>query len=186
MREEILMQHNESTVRQLSRIQYATFSAGERILLLLISLLLILLGFGLLYDFGKPFRYVLLALGCILIVNTGVLSDLKADKTLSAIKKQGGEYPCTKMIFTDSSIQITEKGSKSHQLNYADIYHLVEDKEFCYLFLTREAAYMVPKEQIVNLPAFMDFLEKTTGKTFTRPRNLFTTRLKDILVYFKK
>ena len=186
MREEILMQHDESTVRRLSRIQYATFSAGERILLLSVSSVLILLGFGLLYDFGKPLRYVFLAFGCVLIVNTGVLADLKADKTLSAIRKQGGEYPCTKMVFTDTSIQITEKGSGSHTLNYSDLYHLAEDKEFCYLFLTREAAYMVPKEQIVDLPLFMDILEKNTGKTFMRPRNLFTTRLKDILVSFKK
>ena len=186
MREEILMQHDESTVRRLSKMQAATFSTGQRILLLSVSSALILLGFGLIYDFGRPFRYVLLAFGCILIVNIGVLSDLKAEKTLSAIQKQGGEYPCTKMIFTEHSIQVTEKGSKPHTVKYADLYHLAEDKEFCYLFLTREAAYMVPKGQINNLPVFMVFLEKTTGKSFTKPRNLLAFRLKDLLASFRK
>lgn len=174
------MQHDTATVKRLSAVQFRTFSAARRFVLYALSLVLILFGFGLIYDLGSPWRYIPLAFGCILFVNVGTFAGLKADRTLHAIRQQGGQFPCTKMVFGDSSIRITEEGSKSHSMKYTDILRLAEDREYYYLFVTTEAAYMVPKEQIRDNPAFRTHLEQKSKKQFSRPFGLLSVRLRDI------
>ena len=137
MREEIVMQHDPATVKRLAGIQYKTFSAVRRAVLYAVSLICIALGFGLIYSFDSVFRIVLLASGCILLVNIGTSAGIKADKTLRAIEQQGGVFPRTRMVFHDSSVKITEEESKPHTLKYKDILRLAEDGAYFYLFITR-------------------------------------------------
>lgn len=186
MREEIRMQHDPATVKRLAGVQFKTFSAVWRFLLFALSLFLILLGFGLIHDFGVPARYFFLALGCILLVNVDASASIKADKTLQAIRQQGGVFPCTKMVFSDSSVRITEEGGKSHTLKYADILRLAEDGQYFYLFITTEAAYMVPKDQLKDADAFREQLTFKSKKNFIRHSGFFSLRLRDITQAFKK
>ncbi len=181
MQEEITMQHNVSTVKQLAKMQYNTFSARSRFLEIVIALVLIALGFGLIFNIGKPTRYFFLAAGCIMIANIGASSELKAEKTLTAIRKQGDEFPCTKMQFKEKEIQITEKNCSPHFLPYAKIIYLTEDKDYYYLFITSEAAYMVPKDQIKDDKSFRTNLEARTKRAIQKPIGVFSFRLGDLL-----
>lgn len=186
MREEITMQHDTASVRRLASIQYKTFSARRRFLLYALSLVCIALGFGLIYPFAFTLRIVLLAFGCILLVNVGASAAIKADRTLQAIERQGGVFPCTRMTFYDASVKIAELDGKPHTLKYSDILCLAEDGQYYYLFITNEAAYMVPKEQIHDEEVFRKTMESKTGKKFSRSGGLFSLRLRDITASFKR
>lgn len=186
MKEEIIMQHDTASVKRLSVVQFNTFSAGRRYALYALALLLILFGFGLIYDFGTPARYFFLAPGCILLVNVGASAGLKADKTLAAIRRQGGRFPCTKMLFGDSSIRITEEDSKSRTMKYGDILRLAEDREYYYLFVSTEAAYMVPKNQLHDSDAFRKHLMRKTNMDVSHQTGLLSLRLRDLTGRGKK
>ena len=180
MREEILMQHDRASVRRLASMQYKTFSGRQRLLWSALALILIALGFGLIVDLGTPWRYIPLALGCLLFVNVGASAELKADRTLRAIQQQGGEFPRTKMVFSERSVLVTEHGGSAHTLPYTRFVRLAEDAEYCYLFITNEAAYMVPLAQIRSRERLRSALEKGSGQRFVRPAGLFSLRLRDL------
>ena len=186
MREEITMQHNTSSVKRLAGVQYKTFSARRRVLLYALSLVCIALGFGLIYPSTFTVRIVLLAFGCILLVNVGASAAIKADKTLQAIERQGGVFPCTRMTFYDSTVKIAELDGKPHTLKYSDILYLAEDSQYYYLFITNEAAYMVPKEQLRDEEVFRKTVESKSGKKFSRPGGLFSLCLSDIKGFIRK
>lgn len=186
MREEIVMQHDTATVKRLAAIQYKTFSAKKRLILYALSLICIALGFGLIYRFDSVIRLVVLAFGCILLVNVGASASVKADKTLRAIEAQGGAFPCTQMIFFDSSVKIKEQDSKPHTLKYNDILRLAEDRLYYYLFITTDAAYMVPRCQLRDEALFRKTLESRTGMRFSRPGSLLSLSLRDIKASFKR
>ncbi len=181
MKETILMQHDRSTVKRLATVQFRTFSGLTRFIWYGISIILILLGFGLLYDFGIPFRYLFLAAGCIIFGNVGVSAQFRAEKTLRAIEQQGGQFPRTKMLFRDSDIFVLEDGGTGRSVSYNSILRLSEDNLYYYLFITNEAAYMVPKNQLRNPPEFRHTLERTCGKRVQNTGGFFTIRLKDLL-----
>ncbi len=181
MQEEITMQHNVSTVKQLAKMQYNSFSARSRFLGIAIAIFLMALGFGLIFNIGKPIRYFFLAAGCILIANIGVSAEFRAEKTLTAIRKQGDEFPCTNMLFKEKEIQITEKDCSPHFLPYSGIIRLTEDKDYYYLFISSEAAYMVPKDQIKDDINFRINLETRTKRTIQKPVSVLSFRLGDLL-----
>ena len=186
MSEEIYMQHNMTTIKRLADVQYNVFSGWARNLYYLLSLLGILLGFGLIYDFGKPTRYLFLAAGCILFANIGASASIKADQTLQAIQRQGGKFPLTKMSFSSSGVRVKEEGGQVEAIKYSDFLRLAEDSKYYYLFITKEAAYMVPKEQIKDDPAFRSLLKKGSGKKIVRSTGLFSLRLRDIIQNLKR
>ncbi len=181
MKETIKMQHDRSTVKRLATAQYRTFSGVSRFIWYGISAVMILLGFGLLYDFGTPYRYLFLAAGGILLGNTGVSAQMKADKTLRAIEQQGGHFPCTLMTFRDSDILVQEKEGKSRTITYQSFQRLSEDSAYYYLFITNEAAYMVPKDQIRNPSEFRSRLQSASGRRIEQTGGILSVRLRDLL-----
>ena len=186
MAEEIYMQHSQATVKRLSGVQYNVFSGSARNLYYLLSLLGILLGFGLIYDFGSPVRYLFLAAGCILFANIGTSASIKANRTLQAIERQGGKFPLTKMSFGSSGVRVKEEDGQAETIKYRDFLRLAEDSKYYYLFITREAAYMVPKEQIKDDAAFRSLLKKGSGKNIIRSTGLFSLRLRDLIQNLKR
>lgn len=180
MCEVITMQHEPATVNRLATVQYRTFSPVSRIGWSGISLVMIAMGFGLIYDVGKPYRYFLLAVGCIIFANIGTSASVKADKTLRAIRQQGGDFPCTKMVFSTSGITVTEKGMPSHTVPYSNIIRTVEDAEYYYLFISTEAAYMVPKAQLKDPMKFRRLLEAKSSKPIVSSKTLLGLNLKDL------
>ena len=166
----VTMQHNEQTVHRLAGVQYNTFSGFAKLFWYLLCILGILSGFGLIVNPGEPWRYVILAFSCVVIVNVG------------AIKAQGGVFPRTDMTFAESAIHIREEDGSSSDLSYDRIIRLVEDPQYLYLFITREAAYMVPLDQIPDKKSFMGFLEKQVGLAFQPPLELMNINLKTLSI----
>ena len=90
------------------------------------------------------------------------------------------------MIFFDSSVKIKEQDSKPHTLKYNDILRLAEDRLYYYLFITTDAAYMVPRCQLRDEALFRKTLESRTGMRFSRPGSLLSLSLRDIKASFKR
>lgn len=178
----VTMQHSEQTVHRLAGVQYNTFSGFAKLFWYLLCILGILSGFGLIADPGEPWRYVILAFSCVVIVNVGATGRFRASKTLRAIKAQGGVFPRTDMTFAESAVHIREEDGSSSDLSYDRIIRLVEDPQYLYLFITREAAYMVPLEQVPDKKSFMGFLEKQVGLAFQPPLELMNINLKTLSI----
>ena len=90
------------------------------------------------------------------------------------------------MTFYDSTVKIAELDGKPHTLKYSDILYLAEDSQYYYLFITNEAAYMVPKEQLRDEEVFRKTVESKSGKKFSRPGGLFSLCLSDIKGFIRK
>lgn len=185
---EIVMQHSEETVQQLAKMQYNVFSSRTKYLLYLLCGLSVLAGLNIVGELPQVLRYILLAVGLITFMNIGISASIKADKTMQAIQRQGGKFPRTSMIFRDKDIFIREAtGSTPAQtLEYKQIIRLAEDKEYLYLFITREAAYMVPIDKLKNPQKFKKLVESRTGLQFSAPFNLLTVNLHTLLRSFSK
>ena len=184
-RVQITMKHTEESIKRLAKVQYDTFSVHTKVIWYGICLICILMGFGLIVDIGTPWRYIPLAFGCVAFANIGASSKARASNTLDAVRRQGG-FPCTTMTFLNNKIRISEKTGGSADLEYNSLFRLVEDQEYLYLFTTRTAAYMVPKEQVHDMEGFKAFLEKKSGQAFHQPVNLLKCNLSALRSMRKK
>ena len=185
---EIVMQHSEQTLQQLARMQYNLFHPFTRYFWYLVSGLSVAAGLGLIGDFPQLVRYLLLAFGPIAFMNIGATASVKADKTMQAIQRQGGKFPRTVMVFRSKEVFVRETtGNHGAQtLDYSRFIRLSEDKDYLYLFINREAAYMVPVEQLSNPDKFKRLVESKTGQAFTAPASLLTFNLHSLLRSFSR
>lgn len=178
---EITMQHSESTVRRLAKVQYNTFYGFAKIGWYLICGLCILIGLNILGGFPDIVRYLLLAFGSIAIVNIGTSGHMRADKTLAAIKNWG-EFPRTTLRFREEYVEVTDyiKGANTRSVPYSSFIRLVADNEYFYLFVSPDAAYMLPVDQMKDSETCRRFLEQKTGQEFRPPFSFFSFRLSSL------
>ncbi len=177
----ITMQHSEATVRRLAKVQYNTFCGHIKIGWYLICGLCILIGLNILGGFPEVVRYLLLAFGSIAIVNIGTSGHMRADKTLAAVKAWG-EFPRTVLSFRDEEVRVTDyiQGEDTRTVPYGSFIRLVADGEYFYLFVSPDAAYMLPLSQMKDPEKFRRFLEEKTGREFRPPLSIFSFRLSSV------
>lgn len=174
----ITMQHSEETVRRLAKVQYNTFCGHIKIGWYLICGLCILIGFDILGGFPDVVRYLLLAFGSIAIVNIGTTGHMRADKTLAAVKSWG-EFPRTVLHFRGEDVRVTDyiQGEETRTVPYSSFIRLAADGEYFYLFVSPDAAYMLPMEQMKDPERCRKFLEEKTGREFRPPMGVLSFRL---------
>lgn len=175
------MQHTKETIQRLARVQYNTYCQGARLTALVFSIVMLFLGAT--GNFGRTTSLVLIFIGCWAFTGMNVPADRNAKKIIEMAK---GDFPASEYRF-EEVIRITGDGQET-RLAYSDIYSLICDGAYLYLFINRNSAYMVDlrameRAQENRLKALL--CEKT-GLQIERPGSLKTLNLGTLLKMMKK
>ncbi|MCI7810098.1 YcxB family protein [bacterium] len=171
------MQHTEESIRRLSKIQYHTFRPGVRLLWMAAGVGTI---FGAVYSGADQLLFYLLMLaGCWLVMNLDLPAKHRADKIIASGE---GKLPHTRFLFRESDFTAKSTGYEK-TLNYRQLYALLEDGEYLYLFLNRDAGYMVDKATVPagELEDLKAALQTGSGLTFRSPTTLLNLNLSRFL-----
>ena len=168
------MRHDTSTVYKLIQTQFDTFQFHKKLIHAAISFGLIL--FGLYADSSLFMPMVALFVGCVMIANLNAYPKALAKKVLQQI---GPNFPKSDYEFFDKEFSYNKE---AEAVSYSTILRMVEDRQFFYLYVTRQAAYMVDKTTVTGGSAaeLKQFLEIRTGLDFSRPNSFISFRLKDL------
>lgn len=168
------MQHTEESIRRLSKIQYHTFRPGVRLLWIAAGIGSI---FGAVYSGADQLLFYLLMLaGCWLMMNLDLPAKHRADKIIAS---GAGKLPHTRFHFRESDFTVKSSGYEK-TLPYRQLYALLEDGEYLYLFLNRDAGYMVDKATVPSgeLAGLKAALEAGSGLSFRSPTTLLNLNLR--------
>ena len=178
----VTMQHTEETIRRLARVQYDTFCLAQKLLVFLFGAGLVWLGVT--NRFDSTTSLVMIAMGCWTITGINASPNRNAKKMIEYAK---GNLPKSEYTFQKESVLIYGDGQQT-KLAYKDIYSLVQDEAYFYLFISKYSAYMVPlaelkEEQVQELK---QMLEGKCGRRFERPGSLWSLSLKTLSRSFRK
>lgn len=169
------MKHSADTIKKLVQTQYDTFQFGRKILNMAIAFGLIL--FGLYADPSMFMPLIALFVGCVLLANINAVPRMRAKEVL---QQMGGKFPKSDYSFLEKGFKFYDKGEI---IPYSSLIRLVEDRQYLYLYVSEQSAYMMDKGTVTggSLEDLKTFLKIETGLTWTRPASLFNFKLKDVL-----
>ena len=169
------MVHNKDTITKLSVTQYNCFEFKSKLIRIVIALALIV--YGLYANQSMYTPMICLILGCILIANVNLRPRVRANKIIEQI---GGRFPRSSYSFTDTGFS---DGGDGKELPYSQLIKLVEDRQYIYLYVSSQSAYMLEKASIKggSVDEFKAYLSEKTKLKWTRPVSLLTFGIKDII-----
>lgn len=172
--------HTEKTVEQLYKMQYYVYEKPRMILRALI-------GFGLvaaavvsgLPTWGKT---LLLLVGAWLLVSRDFPAAVRADRALSERK---AKLPDMSYGFGPDGVHLSGEGSMN--LPYKKFTRLVEDKQYLYLFVSRNSVCMMEKDSVKpdDIMAFAAFLEEKTGLKWRAEKSFLSMSIYDLRQTFR-
>ena len=170
------MQHTEETILRLSRVQYRTYCALQRLITALTAC--VLLAMGAVCSFGRATSLVLIALGCWTMMSLDVPANRNAKKL---VEGANGRMPASEFVFSEDGITISGDGQQS-SLKYSDLYSLVCDGEYLYLFRSRYSAYMIPMNAVEGGTGeeLKQFLSEKARLPAEKPGSLLRSRIRDL------
>lgn len=162
------MQHTKESIHQLSKIQYHAFRFGVRLLWTGCGVASV---WGAVNAEDQFLFYLLMFAGIWLLLNLELPAKHRADKI---IKAANGELPHTQYRFEEAQIHISSK-DYSKSISYKQLYALLEDQSYYYLFVNRNAGFVVDKKHISpeEPDGLKDFLQKKSGLKFHKPAPLW-------------
>jgi len=165
------MKHDARTIGKLVETQQRTFQFGRRAAHLLVSVLLIL--YGLFVGKGSFTSYLALVAGCVMV--TGLNAGIRRHAQ-RIVQQMDGDFPQSRYTFFEKGFRFYDKGE---EIPYGKLVRLVEDREYLYLYISGQSAYMVDQSTISGgSPAELKaFLRAKTGLSWTRPNSLLTFSL---------
>lgn len=176
------IQHTNDTIYRLSKIQYNNFQLGTKLLWLSISVATLL---GAVYNTENQLLfYLLLFAGCWLMSNANMPAKRRAEKIFESAK---GDLPCTEFSFHGDHFEAASE-DHSASVRYSDLYALLEDTEYFYLFINRSAGYMIPKDSLSpeNPEEFRCLLQDRSGLRIRKPNTLLNLNLPRMLGLYRK
>lgn len=164
------MRHTEESIRRLARVQYNTYCMGQKLITALFAAALVVL--GMLGFFGQVTSLVLVAIGCWTFTGINAPADRNAKKMIECAK---GRLPSSAYTFGADAV-IIEGDGQQETLRYKDIYSLIWDGPYLYLFISRYSAYMIPMETMPEKDAeeLRELLRKRTGLALERPGSMLS------------
>lgn len=176
------MQHTEQSIRQLARVQYCTYCQGARLTALIFAIVMLFLGVA--GGFSQTTSLVLIFIGCWAFTGMNVPADRNAKKMIELAK---GDLPASEYRFEETAIRITGDGQET-ALPYGELYSLICDGAYLYLFLNQNSAYMVDLMQLseAEQEQLKALLHRKTGMKIERPGSLMTLNLATLLKRNKK
>ena len=171
------MQHTEKTIRRLARVQYDTYCQSQKLVTLLFSIVLLVLGVWNCFD--ETTSIVLMAFGCFTITGLNAPADRNAKKMIEYVK---GDFPVSQFQFDEHAVIITGDDQQT-ALKYQDIYSLICDGPYLYLFLNKLSAYMISLESLDSQKTveLKTMLERKTGLLVEKPGSLLSINLRSLL-----
>ena len=96
------------------------------------------------------------------------------------IRSLNGKFPTITYYFEDELIRL--KGTdNADSLPYSDIYLLLEQKDYLYLFLKDHSSYMLDRSSITpNEAGLMALISEKTGLPWTKNRSILNTSIKTL------
>lgn len=175
------MQHTKETIQRLARIQHRTYCQGQRLMTLIFSIVMLFLSVS--GNFSQTTSLVLVFIGCWAFTGMNVPADRNAKKIIDMAK---GDFPASRYIFEDV-IRIIGDGQET-KLAYSDIYSLICDGPYLYLFLNQSSAYMIDLKEMdeASQNRLKTLLCEKTGLQIERPGSLMTLNLATFLKKRKK
>jgi len=169
------MRHNKATIYKLVQTQYDTFQFHKKLIHMAIAFGLIL--FGLYADSTMFTPLIALFVGCVMLANLNAYPKAQAKQVLEMM---GEEFPKSDYVFGETEFTFNPEADA---VPYSKLIRLVEDRQYLYLYVSQQSAYMVDKATISRGDPIelRDFLSIETGLKWTRPGNLLSFRLKDLL-----
>jgi len=174
---QVTMRHNEKSFQALARIQYDLFCKKNQVVRTIISFAAFIVG---VLNYSKWWGALLLVYGAYMSSSKYAQADHTARKMVKGIRNAGLEYPTSRYIFREGSVQVMAMPENEQlvDLRYADIYGLGEDKDYYYLFRDQYGGYVVPKEELgKQKEEFRTFMEEKSGKFFSTGRKAPITRM---------
>ena len=171
------MQHTEESIRRLSGVQYHTFRPGVRLLWLLVGMGSICA--AVFCGANQLLFYLLMLAGCWLMMNLDLPAKHRADKIIASA---GGKLPHARFCFRKEDFTV-KSADYEKTLNYRQLFSLLEDGEYLYLFVNRNAGYIVDKSTVSaeEWDGFKALLESASGLTFRSPTTLMNLNLRRFL-----
>ena len=169
--------HTEKTVRELYKTQYFCFDKVRIIIRFIAGFLLILAAVS--FEIRLTFKGILLLTGTWLVSTPDFPSQVKADKNLDARKIP---LPVISYEFYDSFMRLND--GETCDINYEKIKILIKDKNYLYLFMSKNSACMIDKLTIDNLDAFINFMEEKTKIKWRVQKSFFSMNFHDLLKSF--
>lgn len=172
------IRHSYDTIVRMCRVQEDTFHFGRKALMALAGIALTVLGA---WNLSSALGLLFALVGCWLLVSLNFPAKNRAQSIRQALD---GQYPTNGYEFYDKHFVLLAQNQDV--VNYDRIVRLVEDDGYCYLFINEQASYMLEKASLgTELTAFMAFMEKATGLSWTKPYRLTTFNLRTILELLK-
>ena len=168
------LQHTKETFQRLAKIQHDEYGIMFKLAMLFLGTVSLLVAISAGSD--SVISILLLLMGGLAFSGLNTPAQRNADKMVSLAN---GNFPHTKYAFLENDIQITS-GEISTSLAYTNIYDLLEDADYYFLFLNRNAGYMIPKKTVrpADTASFAAFLEKKVGLKPHRTSGLLTLNLR--------
>lgn len=168
------MEHNKQTIYKLVQTQYDTFQFHKKLIHAALAMGMIL--FGLYADSTMITPLIALFVGCVMLANLNAYPRMQAKQVLEMM---GEEYPKSDYHFEADHFTFNEE---AEAVAYSKLIRLVEDREYLYLYVSKQSAYMVDKKTISRGKdmELRDFLAIQTGLKWTRSANLLSFRIKDL------
>ena len=169
---------NDETIRRMFRTEFYTYEGVQRIGWLGVALGLVAL--ALLAPIPDVCRVLCLLVGCVMFAMPDFLSRVQAE---GVIMQRGGAETRVACRIHEGGVYV-ENGA---HIPFTRIDRLVEDDEYFYLFQSRQMAVMLPKAGLTpaSPERLAKFLAKKTGKSWQRPRSLWSLTLKDLLAMLR-
>ena len=174
---QVTMRHSEKSFQALARMQYDLFCKKNQAVRSLISVGSLAVGF---FNYSKWWGALLLVYGAFMSSSKYAQANHTAKKMVKGIEKAGLEYPTSRYIFREGSVQVIAMPENEQlvDLRYDSIFGLGEDAAYFYLFRDQYGGYVVPKEELGKEESdFRRFMEEKTGKFFSTGRKAPITRL---------
>ncbi len=173
--------HTEKTVEQLYKMQYYVYEKPR-------ILLRMLIGFGLVVaavatGFPTWAKALLLLIGAWLLVSRDFPAAVRADRALSERKAR---LPDMSYSFGEKAVRLTGEGSMD--LPYKKFTKLVEDKQYVYLFVSRNSVCMMEKDSVkpADIMAFAKFVEDKTGLKWRAEKSFLSMSIYELRQAFKR
>lgn len=167
--------HTEKTVEQLYKMQYYVYEKPRMIARALI-------GFGLvaaavlsaLPTWGKA---MLLLIGAWLLVSRDFPAAVRADRALS---ERRAKLPNMSYGFGPDKVHLSGEGSMD--IPYKKFTRLVEDRQYLYLFISRNSVCMLEKSSVKpdDIMAFAKLLEEKTGLKWRAEKAFLSMSIYDL------
>ncbi len=166
--------HTDKTVGELYKTQYYLYDKTRVITRFLIGFALIIT--AIVFALPLAVKGILLLLGAWLVSTPDFPSQIRAERNLSARKTA---LPVLSYEFFDDKMKIYGEGSGD--IAYDKIQFLIFDKNYFYLFLSKNSACMIDKNTISeNTAEFMNFIEEKTKKKWRVQKSFLAMNLQDL------